>query len=324
MKAITLQAGQLRYQSDHPDPVCQDDEVLIDVVQAGICETDLQLARGYMGFQGIPGHEFVGVAKSGRFADQRVVGEINCNCRQCQTCRDGRPTHCRNRTVIGIDRHSGAFAQRVAVPEHLLHAVPEHVNDDQAMFVEPLAAAFEILEQVAIGSQDRIAILGDGRLGYLSAQVLATRSDHITVFGKHGHKLIRFGHHGQTTVQLSSTGDTSELPHSQFDVVVDCTGSTTGLPMALHLVRPRGTVVLKTTVADRHETSLAAIVIDEICVVGSRCGPFDKALSALAADQVDVSGLITDRFRLEQVDDAFRQANNPNAFKVAFMIHEPR
>jgi threonine dehydrogenase-like Zn-dependent dehydrogenase len=319
MKAITLQFGQLKFHADHPEPQRQADEVIVDVTLAGICETDLQLARGYMQFQGVPGHEFVGIAQSGTFAGQRVVGEINCNCGQCPTCRAGRPTHCPHRTVVGIDRHPGAFAERVAIPQHLLHAVPETVADDQAVFVEPLAAAFEILEQVSIDPSDRVAILGDGRLGYLSAQVLSLASDQITVFGKHGQKLLRFGHRGHTTVQISLT-DPTDLPHKTFDVVVDCTGSTSGLPMALQLVRPRGTVVLKTTVADPHQLSLAPIVIDEINVVGSRCGPFDKALDALAAGKIDVSDLITHRFALSDVDDAFDAAQNPNAFKTVFEV----
>lgn len=319
MKAITLTSGRLSFQRDHGEPTPQGNEVIIDVSQAGICETDLQLARGYMNFQGILGHEFVGVAQSGTFAGQRVVGEINCNCRQCPTCLAGRPTHCPNRTVIGIDRHPGAFAERLAVPEHLLHPVPEAVSDDQAVFVEPLAAAFEILRQVSIGQSDRIAILGDGRLGYLCAQALSLASPRITAFGKHGQKLLRFGHHGHTTVQISSTHP-DELPSKQFDVVVDCTGSISGLPMALHLVRPRGTVVMKTTVADPHSLSLATIVIDEITLVGSRCGPFEQALAALDAGTIDVSGLITHRFGLDDVENAFDAATSPNAFKTVFDI----
>ncbi|QDV47193.1 2-deoxy-scyllo-inosamine dehydrogenase [Stieleria neptunia] len=319
MRAITLESDGLHYQASHAEPTPAEGEVLVQVLQAGICETDLQLAQGYMGFRGILGHEFVGIAQAGTHAGRRVVGEINCNCRVCPTCQAGRPTHCPHRTVIGIDRHDGAFAQSVAIPEHNLHVVPEGVTDDQALFTEPLAAAFEILQQVAIESTDRIAILGDGRLGYLSAQVLSSVTDRITVFGKHGVKLLRFGHRGYEVVQIPST-DPVELPHHKFDVVVDCTGSTTGLPMAIHLVRPRGTVVLKTTVADRHELSLASIVIDEISVVGSRCGPFATALDALAGGQVDVDGLITDRYSLDQVNPAFASAVNPNSFKVVFEI----
>lgn len=319
MKAVTLNSGGLRYQPSHDDPTPAPGETLVAVLKAGICETDLQLAHGYMGFNGIPGHEFVGIAQTGHYAGRRVVGEINCNCQTCQTCRVGRPTHCPNRTVIGIDRHDGAFAESLAVPEHNLHTIPDDVSDDQAVFVEPLAAALQILEQVSIESSDRIAILGDGRLGYLSAQVLSLVSDKVTVFGKHGVKLLRFGHREITTVQIPST-DPRELQQDTFDVVVDCSGSTTGLPMALHLVRPRGTIVLKTTVNDSHQLSLAAVVIDEITVVGSRCGPFGKAIDALADGSINVDDLISHRFTLDQVDQAFKAADDANAFKVIFEI----
>jgi threonine dehydrogenase-like Zn-dependent dehydrogenase len=319
MKAITLHSGKLHYQASHAAPKLGDDESLVRVIKAGICETDLQLSRGYMAFSGILGHEFVGMAETGAHAGRRVVGEINCNCRRCKTCLAGRPTHCPNRTVVGIDRHDGAFAERVAIPEHHLHLVPESVTDDEAVFVEPLAAAFQIVEQVSVDPSDRVAILGDGRLGYLSAQVLARSSERVTVFGKHGLKLLRFGHRGIATVQIPSS-DLVDLPQKEFDLVVDCTGSTTGLPMALHMIRPRGTVVMKTTLADLHRLSLAAIVIDEINLVGSRCGPFDRAIDALADKQVDVSDLITDRFTLDRVDDAFAAAESANSFKVVFEI----
>ena len=319
MKAITLDSRGLHYQPSLADPTPGQGEVLVDVRKAGICETDLQLAQGYMGFSGIPGHEFVGVARSGQFAGQRVVGEINCNCGRCETCASGRPTHCPNRTVIGIDKHDGAFAETVAIPDSNLHTVPDNVTDDQAVFVEPLAAAFQILEQITVGNSDEIAILGDGRLGYLSAQVLALTSSRLTVFGKHGVKLLRFGHRGYQTVQIP-TPDLRELPANAFDIVVDCTGSTTGLPMALHMVRPRGTVVLKTTVADQHQLSLASVVIDEIYLVGSRCGPFDKAIDALAENKIDVSDLVTNRFGLEDVDAAFDAAVDANSFKVLFEV----
>ncbi|MCA9139712.1 MAG: alcohol dehydrogenase catalytic domain-containing protein [Planctomycetales bacterium] len=319
MKAITLTAGGLHFHPSHDGPTAAAGETLVHVLKAGICETDLQLARGYMGFSGIPGHEFVGIAQSGDMAGQRVVGEINCSCRSCETCRAGRPTHCPNRTVIGIDRHDGAFAESVAVPQQNLHSIPDHVSDDQAVFVEPLAAAFQILEQISIQSSDRIAILGDGRLGYLSAQVLSQVSDQVTVFGKHGVKLLRFGHRGITTVQIPSS-DPHELPAKSFDIVVDCSGSTTGLPMALHMVRPRGTVVMKTTVGGNHQLALSAVVIDEIKIVGSRCGPFEKAIQSLASGNINVDGLITDRFTLDRYGEAFQAADNANSFKVVFEI----
>lgn len=316
MKAITLYAGELGMDPDRPEPTAHDSEVLVEVLQAGICETDLQLARGYMGFQGVLGHEFVGIAQTGRHAGQRVVGEINCACRVCATCKAGLPTHCGNRTVVGIDRHDGAFAERLAIPESNLHPLPDSLADDAAIFVEPLAAAFQIPDQVQIKRRDRVAILGDGRLGYLCAQVLRLQSDHVTVVGKHAAKLERF----QDIAQTNCINSDTLPPEGSFDLVVDCTGSTSGLPMAIQLSRPRGTIVMKTTVAGEHHQSLAMIVINELSIVGSRCGPFDKAIEALKNGRVDVSGLITHRYRLDQVETAFRTAVSPDAFKVLFEI----
>lgn len=321
MRAITLGEDGPRFQTSHPEPTADTGETRVKVIQAGICETDLQLARGYMNFCGVLGHEFVGIAETGQWAGQRVVGEINCNCQRCPTCASGRPTHCPNRTVVGIDRHDGAFAQWVTIPDHNLHPVPDALTNDQAVLTEPLAAAFQILQQVTVAATDRVAILGDGRLGLLSAQVIAGVTKHLTVFGKHGPKLLRFGHLGIETVQLPSAGvDEHEVPIDAFDVVVDCTGSASGLNMALTMVRPRGTVVMKTTVADTHSLSLAPLVVDEINLVGSRCGPFDKAIDAMAGGQVNVDDLITDRFTLDQVEQAFEAARNPNSFKVVFDI----
>ena len=178
MRAITIEQGALQFRNDAPEPVPVDDEVVLQVIQAGLCETDLQLARGYRGFSGILGHEFVGVATTGRFAGQRVVGEINCNCRACPRCRDGLGNHCSHRTVVGIDRHDGAFADSVAIPEHHLHAIPASVSDDQAVFVEPLAAALQIAEQVDLANR-RTILLGDGRLAYLCAQVLGQSTHQV-------------------------------------------------------------------------------------------------------------------------------------------------
>ncbi|MEL6106882.1 MAG: alcohol dehydrogenase catalytic domain-containing protein [Planctomycetota bacterium] len=316
MKAITLYAGELGLDPHRAEPTPQDSEVLVDVIQAGVCETDLQLARGYMGFEGILGHEFVGIAQRGQFSGKRVVGEINCACRVCDTCEAGLPTHCGNRSVVGIDQHDGAFAERIAIPEANLHPLPDSLSNDAAVFVEPLAAAFQIPDQVHIARSDRIAILGDGRLGYLCTQVLRLHSDHVTAVGKHARKLDRF----KEIAETSLLGSDTLPPEGTFDLVVDCTGSTTGLPMAIRLARPRGTIVLKTTVAGEHHQSLAAIVINELSLIGSRCGPFDKAIEALAEDRVDVSKLVTHRYRLDQVAIAFETAASPDAFKVVFEI----
>lgn len=315
MRALSLQNEQLTYSNDVPPPVPAPGEVLVKVKQAGICETDLQLARGYMLFQGILGHEFVGIAQAGILQGQRVVGEINCCCRNCNRCRAGLGNHCGQRTVLGIDRHDGAFADLIAVPEANLHAVPDSVSDDEAVLVEPLAAAFEILEQVDICHKDRIVICGDGRLALLCAKAVASTGATIHVIGKHVAKLSRFQLMG-----FEATLWNAPLPEMLFDIAIDCTGSPSGLPLALQLVRPRGRVVLKTTVAADHTLSLAKIVIDEITVVGSRCGPFDKAIEALASQRVDLSGFITHRFPIESSLQAMEFAKSPGAFKVVLNL----
>ena len=313
MQAITIEAGELRFRDDHELPQVEGHEVLVRVLEAGICETDIQLARGYMNFSGILGNEFVVIAHSGPLAGRRVVGEINCHCRTCPRCRSGLGNHCSHRTVIGIDRHDGAFAQWVAVPRHNLHTVPDSVGDDEAVFVEPLAAAFEFLQRVPLQRDASLIVLGDGRLGYLCAQTAATRVSRVDVVGKHPTKLARFAKRGFRTIPL----DQAPADHS-YDVVIDCTGSASGLPLALTLVRPRGTVIMKTTVAAEHHASLAGIVIDEIQVIGSRCGPFDVAINALRERTVDVTSLITHRFRLPDAALAFQTAVSPQAFKVVF------
>jgi threonine dehydrogenase-like Zn-dependent dehydrogenase len=293
------------------DPVPGDGEVLVRVSRAGVCETDLQLIKGYMGFRGVLGHEFVGVAESGPFAGQRVVGEINCACWRCETCRRGLPTHCPHRTVLGILNHDGAFADLIAVPQRNLHRVPDSIPDDIAVFTEPVAAAFQIPALVAMAGTERIAVLGDGRLGNLCAQVLASIADDVVVVGKHQEKLALLEGLGLKTALLSD-----ELPHRSFDIVVECTGSDTGLPTALNLVRPRGTIVLKTTVAGIQTLAWAPFVIDEVTLVGSRCGPFDRALNALEHGLVDVEPLISARFNLSNGLAALQRAQQKGVLKV--------
>jgi threonine dehydrogenase-like Zn-dependent dehydrogenase len=287
------------------------DEVLVRVSCAGVCETDLQLTKGYMGFRGILGHEFVGVAQSGPYAGSRVVGEINCACWECDTCRQGLPTHCPNRTVLGILNHDGAFADLIAVPQKNLHVVPDSIPDDVAVFTEPVAAAFQIPVQVRVDRAARVVVLGDGRLGNLCAQVLATLSDRVLVVGKHRTKLALLQSMGIETALLSDT-----LPERAADIVVDCTGSESGLPTALRLVRPRGTIVLKTTVAGTQTLAWAPFVIDEITLVGSRCGPFDQALAALEQGRIDVRPLISEKLSLSEGLVALERAQQKGVMKV--------
>ena len=311
MRAIVLEQNEVQLQQERPSPNPAADEVLVRVTRAGVCETDLQLIKGYMGFHGVLGHEFVGVAESGPYAGQRVVGEINCACWTCDTCRRGLQTHCPNRTVIGILNHDGAFADLIAVPQRNLHRVPDSIPDDMAVFVEPVAAAFQIPAQLAINTSDRIIVLGDGRLGNLCAQVLASIADDVLVVGKHPEKLALLESMGVRTALLSDS-----LPERAADVVVDCTGSESGLPSALKLVRPRGTIVLKTTVAGAQTLAWAPFVIDEITLVGSRCGPFDRALEALEHGLIDVEPLIMDRFSLSKGLMALQRAQQKGVLKV--------
>ena len=311
MRAVVLDDDGVRLETDRPDPMPAAGEALVRVLRAGICETDLQLIRGYKRFRGVLGHEFVGVALSGAFAGRRVVGEINCSCWRCDTCLAGRPGHCRDRTVIGILDRDGAFADLIAIPERNLHVVPDTIDTDAAVFTEPLAAAFQVPEQISIARDDRIVILGDGRLGNLCAQVLARLTDHVVVVGRHPQKLAVLNARGIETKLLDECSTSGRA-----DIVVDCTGSESGLPTALELVRPRGTIVLKTTIAGKHLLSLAPAVVNEVTIVGSRCGPFDRALDALGSGVIDVRPLITDRFRLVDGLSALQRAAEPGVLKV--------
>ncbi len=291
------------------------DEVIVDIVKAGICETDLQLCQGYMGFRGTLGHEFVGIARSGNFAGRRVVGEINCACRICELCRSQLGNHCPNRTVVGIVAHDGAFAESVLIPEVNLHLVPDHVSDDEAVFVEPIAAACRIPEQISLKGGERVTVLGDGRLGNLCAQVLKHHGCGVRVVGKHDFKLKILNNLGIATVRLSDL-----TVERSADIVVDCTGSPNGLSTALQIVRPCGTIVLKTTVAAHQSLHMAPFVIDEITLLGSRCGPFDKALELLASRAVSVAPLLSARYPLHDAEAAFAHAVRKDALKVLFDV----
>lgn len=311
MEAVILDSTGARYTTHQLRPSPGSGEVLVRVVRAGICETDLQLIRGYMGFHGVLGHEFVGVAEGGRFAGQRVAGEINCPCRGCELCQRGLGNHCPQRTVVGILNHDGVFAEQVCLPEENLHPVPDRVSDDEAVFVEPLAAAYQIEEQLDLSRFPRAIVLGDGRLGNLCAQVLRRQVQEVLVVGKHREKLDRLAALGIGTTLLNEAAG-----NRSADLVVDCTGSETGLQTALQLVRPRGTIVLKTTTAAPHGPNLAGVVIDEVTVVGSRCGPFPRAIAALAAGEVQVQPLITGRFPLRAIEAALAAATAPGGLKV--------
>jgi len=315
MRAVQLRDGEVTFCRDAVEPVPVDGEVCVDVLKAGICETDLQLAKGYMGFEGIPGHEFVGVAESGRFAGCRVVGEINCPCGTCPTCQSGLPRHCPYRSVVGILNRNGAFADRMTIPEACLHPVPDELSDELAVFVEPVAAACRIVEQQLISSTDRVLVLGAGRLGNLCAQVLAPLCAELVVVGKHSWKLSRIADCGIRCEELESF-----QPQPNWNVVVDCTGSPTGIETAFQCVRPCGIIVLKTTVAAEQSLHLAPVVIDETRVIGSRCGPFEPALELMVEERLQLSPLISATYEIQDAVEAFRVSARNDVLKVQLDI----
>ncbi len=285
---------------------------MVAVTAAGVCNTDLELVRGYMGFRGILGHEFTGTVLEGpaEWIGRRVVGEINFACGACAFCDRGLGRHCPRRQVMGILGADGAFAERVAVPVANLHAVPDEVADEVAVFAEPLAAAFEILEQVQPAPGAEAVVLGDGKLGLLVAQVLHQAGVAVLAVGKHDHKLALLRRRGIATAPIA------EWDRRPADVVVEATGTAAGFSLAAAATRPRGILVLKSTVAGAAEIDLAPLVINEITVVGSRCGPFPPALAALAAGSVEVASLIAARFPLERAAEALHHAAEPGVLKV--------
>jgi len=297
---------------ERPAPRAGADVAVVRVTLAGVCNTDLELTRGYMDFRGVLGHEFVGVVEDGppAWRGRRVVGEINFACGRCPSCAAGLGRHCPTRTVMGILGADGAFAEYVAVPVANLHAVPDGVADEAAAFCEPLAAAFEILEQVPAAATARCLVLGDGKLGLLAAQVLAAAGASVLAVGRHPDKLAILRRRG------IATATTEAWDRARADVVVEATGSAAGFAQAVAATRPRGTLVLKSTVAHAAPLNLAPVVIDELTIVGSRCGPFAPALDALATSSVDVRSMISARRALRDGVEALGLAAQPGALKV--------
>lgn len=314
MKAIQFRDGRLGL-NEVPLPAASG-ESLVRVKVAGICNTDLEIIRGYAGFGGTLGHEFVGVVQESpdrTLIGQRVVGEINAGCGGCELCQSGDSRHCSGRTVLGIVGRDGAFAEYLRLPVANLLVVPAGIPDEVAVFAEPIAAAAEILDQVNIGTKSRVAILGDGKLGQLIARVLRTTGCDLTLIGKHEWKLqlavesgIRARHKDQLAADFAG----------YFDIVVEATGSPSGLEMAVGLTRPRGVIFLKSTFHGPVTIDLSRIVVDEISLIGSRCGRFERAIEFLASGMVDPTPLISEVYPLTSGVEALAEAAKPGALKV--------
>jgi threonine dehydrogenase-like Zn-dependent dehydrogenase len=288
-------------------------EALVRVRAAGICNTDLEIIRGYMSFEGTLGHELVGVVEQcadPSWLGARVTSEINLACQRCDLCQRGLQRHCPTRTVLGILGKDGVFAEYVTLPLENLQRVPDGLSDRAACFIEPLAACFEILEQVAITPRDRVAVLGDGKLGTLTAMVLSNNGTPPVLVGKHTSKIARAQRMGIRSALAH------ELTPKTFDVVVEATGSPSGMELATALVRPRGTIVLKSTYHGALTLQAAPWVIDELTIVGSRCGPFPPALTELAAGRLQPEGLIDAVFSLQEAERALQHASEPGVLKV--------
>jgi threonine dehydrogenase-like Zn-dependent dehydrogenase len=314
MRALVLDTAPM-VRDDYTEPRPGAGETLIRVRMAGICGTDLELVRGYMDYRGVPGHEFVGevVGADSVAAGKRVVGEINAACGKCDFCRAGLGRHCPNRTVLGILGRDGAFAEYLTLPDTNLVNLPDSIPDELAVFVEPMAAAYEIFEQLHLPRNQDILVLGDGRLGAIVGLVLWAE----------GYNPIIGGHHADKLGLLAALNLRTELePHLEpgFDTIVDCTGNSTGFNRALELVRPRGRIILKSTTVVPAELNLATVVINEITIIGSRCGRFAPAVEAIASGKVDPRPLISAMYPLDAALAALEAAADKTNFKVLLKI----
>lgn len=320
MKALVVDRSAGISLRDVPKPA-HGGECLIRVRLAGICGTDLQILEGYAAFEGIPGHEFVGIVEDAPpahagWVGKRVAGEINVGCGGCEWCERGVKEHCTTRTVVGIRGRGGAFAEYVALPASNLHEIPAGMSDRTAVFVEPVAAACRIFEQVPIGGGARVAVIGDGRMGLIVAQVIRTVAADVTVLGKHERKLAVARSLGLRTSASGAAGQTAA-----FDVVVDVTGRPEGMTRAIELVKPLGTVVLKSTFHGEAPVTSWPIVVHEVTLVGSRCGPFRPAIDLLASGAVQVEPLVARVARLDEHASAFADAKR--TLKVLFDLGQP-
>lgn len=319
MLAVHLESGTVSTRDAKP-PDRLPGFALLRTRVAGICNTDLELQRGYYGFAGTPGHEFVAnvvAADTRDLIGRRVVGEINLACGQCEFCSAGLGRHCTNRTVLGIVKHPGAFAEFFTLPESNLHVVPDEISDEQAVFVEPLAAACEILDQISIAQDDEVAVLGDGKLGLLIAQVLHAHGARVVLYGRHEAKLAIARACG---IETDSCDD---RPRASYDVVVEATGSAAGLKEAVAMTRPRGAVAMKSAIYGDISIDTAPIIVNEISLIGSRCGRFEPALALLQRQRVDVRQMVSAEFPLSQAPAAFAEAVKPGVLKVILRTDGP-
>lgn len=309
MQGIYFDGSTACFREDLPKPVPKEGESLIRILMAAVCNTDKEILKGYRpDFRGVMGHEFVGVVEQSpdeSLAGKRVVGELNASCGQCIYCRTGRPTHCSNRRVLGMHHKDGCFAEYMTIDTGLLHLVPEELETERAVYTEPLAAAYEILTQVELGPEKNIAVLGDGRLSYCVAQAMHAEGRRVTVIGKHPEKLELFAPYADTSMDWE--------PES-YEVVVEATGSPSGLRQAITMVRKKGTIVLKSTYAGETSLPMSEIAVNEITIVGSRCGPFPPAVRALAERKA-----IFPPIRLYGLKD-FEQAFADRGFKAGFTL----
>ena len=318
MKALRITGGALSLEEIAKPST--DLEALVRVTKSGICNTDLEIARGYAGFNGTLGHEFVGVvenANDDHLIGKRVVGEINAGCGKCERCLRGDARHCPERTVLGIHGRDGAHAEFLRLPEVNLIEVPDSISDDSAVFVEPLAAAFGITEQVQIGPDNKVAVIGDGKLGILCSRSLSRLTNGLTHVGKHRKKLELAEKYGNVTGVFAD--DAAALQNS-FDIVIEASGSESGFNTALNLLKPRGKMVLKSTFHGSPRWDAARVVVDEITIVGSRCGRFAPALELLSSGAVEVNDLITDEIPLSRGVEAMKTAAEPGVMKVLLSI----
>ena len=316
MKALFFDGLMLHLIDNYKTPSPRENEALIRVLMAGICRTDMEIVKGYKGFKGVPGHEFVGVVEKvnspyANLAGKRVVGEINLGCGACELCVRGLEKHCPERAALGITDKDGVFAEYVTLPLKNLWEVPHQLPDEEAVFTEPLAAAFEVLEQVHVKPTEKVLVLGDGKLGLLVALVLFQSGLNLLLAGNHEAKLEIARHCG---IKAKRADELSKK--KAYGIVVEATGSAEGIEVALDLVKPRGVIVLKSTIAEEKKMNLTRAVIDEVTIVGSRCGPFPPALAALESRRIVPGPLISAVYPFSDALKAFERAGGKDAVKI--------